>query len=144
MDITSIASQTATSNVQSGRSADNKSLSASDFLQLLVTEMTNQDPLDPMSDKEWMAQMAQFSSLEEMSSLNNTMSGYVQQQQAGSASAYLGRDVTILSAGGNRVEGTVTAVNSNNAEGKITVTVDGQEYDVKQIQSVRLANTDAS
>lgn len=123
---------------------DSQSVSASDFLELLVTQLTNQDPLNPMEDKEFMAQMAQFSSLEEMSKLNSTMTNFVQQQSAQSSSAYLGRDVTILSDGGSRIEGQVTAINSNHAEGKVTVTVGGNQYDVKQIQSVRLADSGSS
>ena len=42
------------------------------FLNLLVTQMQNQDPLDPTDDKEFVAQMAQFSSLEQMQNLNDT------------------------------------------------------------------------
>ncbi len=43
------------------------------FIQLLVTQMQNQDPLNPMEDREFIAQMAQFSSLEQMQNLNTTM-----------------------------------------------------------------------
>lgn len=139
MDIASIAGQNALPTQGATRkTGENQNLDSSDFLKLLITQLTNQDPLKPMEDKEFMAQMAQFSSLEEMTQLNSTMSNFVQSQQAQSASAYLGNRVTILSEGGNQIEGLVSAVNSKNAEGKVTVTVDGKDYDVKQIQSVKL------
>ena len=51
----------------------NKSLGKDDFLQLLVAQMANQDPLSPASDTEFIAQLAQFSSLEQIQSLNETM-----------------------------------------------------------------------
>ena len=122
-----------------------ESIKASDFLKLLITQLTNQNPLDPMDDKAFMAQMAQFSSLEEMSSLNKTMTNFVNSQmaisatqQAAAASAYLGRDVTILDENGDKVEGEVTAIHMNE-NGESQVTVDGKLYDTKQIQIVRLA-----
>jgi flagellar basal-body rod modification protein FlgD len=43
------------------------------FLKLLVTQMQNQDPLNPMEDREFISQMAQFSSLEQMQQLNTSM-----------------------------------------------------------------------
>ena len=43
------------------------------FLNLLVTQLKNQDPLNPMDDREFIAQMAQFSSLEQMQNLNTTL-----------------------------------------------------------------------
>lgn len=42
------------------------------FLELLVTQLQNQDPLSPMEDREFISQMAQFSSLEQMQNLNDT------------------------------------------------------------------------
>ena len=136
-----IAQQINSAIAPTERETKNQNLSASDFLELLVTEMTHQDPLDPMNDKEFMAQMAQFSSLEEMSGLNKTMSDFVRGQQLSGANNYLGHDVTILGDGGNRINGQVTAVSSSNQEGELRVTVNDVEYDVAQIQSVRLAGS---
>ena len=42
------------------------------FIQLLVTQLQNQDPLDPVDDKEFISQMAQFSALEQMQNLNTS------------------------------------------------------------------------
>ena len=45
------------------------------FLRLLIAQLQNQDPLNPMDDREFIAQMAQFSTLEQMTNLNKTMEG---------------------------------------------------------------------
>lgn len=50
----------------------NSELGKNEYLQLLVTQLENQDPLNPMDDKEFIAQMAQFSALEQMLNLNSS------------------------------------------------------------------------
>ncbi len=52
---------------------DNTTLGKDDFLNLLVAQLRNQDPMSPMEDKEFIAQMAQFTSLEQMMGLSATM-----------------------------------------------------------------------
>lgn len=52
------------------QSAKNNDLDKDAFLRLLVTQLRSQDPLSPMEDREFIAQMAQFSSLEQMQNLN--------------------------------------------------------------------------
>lgn len=49
-------------------------LGKNEFLQILSVQMSNQDPLEPTSDTEWIAQMAQFSSLEQMQEMNSAVS----------------------------------------------------------------------
>lgn len=51
----------------------NNKLDKDAFLRLLTTQLSNQDPLNPMEDKDFIAQMAQFSSLEQLQNMNETM-----------------------------------------------------------------------
>jgi flagellar basal-body rod modification protein FlgD len=54
--------------------AGNKQLGQEQFLKLLITQLTHQDPLSPQEDKAFIAQMAQFSSLEGISNMGNSLS----------------------------------------------------------------------
>ncbi|MGE9986026.1 flagellar hook assembly protein FlgD [Desulfovibrio sp. SGI.169] len=68
------------------------------FMLLLVTQFKYQDPLNPMEDKEFIAQMAQFSSLEQLMNLNTSMEGLTEatnNQQMINATSYIGKQVTI-------------------------------------------------
>ncbi len=58
------ASQTTTTTTQ-----QTSELGKEDFLQLLVTQLKNQDPLDPVKNEDFIAQLAQFNSLEQMNAL---------------------------------------------------------------------------
>ena len=68
---TSMAGNTVTSTKDS---SSNSSLDKDAFLQLLVTQMQYQDPLEPTSNTEYMSQLAQFSSVEELQNLSSTFS----------------------------------------------------------------------
>ena len=57
-------------NVQSAARKPVKELGKDQFLQILVTQLRNQDPMQPMQDKEFISQMAQFSSLEQMMNMS--------------------------------------------------------------------------
>jgi flagellar basal-body rod modification protein FlgD len=55
-----------------------KTLGQDQFLALLVTQLQHQDPTQPMDDMQFIAQLAQFSSLEQMQQMNTTLSGIAQ------------------------------------------------------------------
>ena len=74
------------------------------FLELMVTQMRNQNPLDPQDSSDFVAQLAQFSAVEGLDKLNNTMNGFVdsfqstsQSSQALQASSLVGRFVKVES-----------------------------------------------
>ena len=103
MDINTI--KTNTSIAQAANSnPGNASLGQTEFLQLLTTQLQNQDPLNPMNSAEYAAQLAQFSSVEQLVNLNQSMESMIYNQQLmntglnNSMSASLaGKEVTALS-----------------------------------------------
>jgi flagellar basal-body rod modification protein FlgD len=75
----------------------NTALGKDDFLRLLVTQLQNQDPLNPMDNSQFVAQTAQFSSLEQLQNMNKALEKLAAQNNGGaaSASALLGKTVTV-------------------------------------------------
>lgn len=103
-----------------------KTLGQNDFLKLLVTQFTNQDPLSPMKDTEYVAQMAQFTSLEQSKAMSADLSAL-------QANTLIGRNVVIGSGTTSdpQIEGTVSAVEFR--AGKPTLMVNGQSYELGQV-----------
>ncbi|MGO5011658.1 flagellar hook assembly protein FlgD [Niallia sp. Sow4_A1] len=81
---------------KSNNSTGSSSLGKDDFLKILITQLQNQDPTSPMDDKEFIAQMAQFSSLEQMQNLNTSMTNLISLQTQSNLISYgqfMGQDV---------------------------------------------------
>ena len=75
---------------------DNGSLGKDAFLQILITQLQNQDPTSPMDDREFIAQMAQFSSLEQMQNMTKAMENLLSSQQETQLMSYtnfIGKEV---------------------------------------------------
>ncbi len=92
----------------------NDALGKDDFLKMLVTQLRYQDPLQPMEDKEFIAQMAQFSSLEQMQNMNTAM---ITTQ----ATNLIGKEIHWLDDQGTEKSGVVTAVTTFEGVSKLMV-----------------------
>ncbi|NLK40286.1 MAG: flagellar hook capping protein [Clostridiales bacterium] len=114
------------------KSTKNKNdISVNDFFTLLAAQLKNQNMLNPVSDTEFMAQMAQFSALTAMQQLNSTVSNLM-------AVTYIGKNVTVKTTdiGGNTsiIQGVVEKVEF--LSGETFITVEGTKYPISQIAEV--------
>ena len=101
-----------TAAVNSQTKGKGSELDKDSFLLLMVTQMKNQDPLNPMDDTQYVSQLAQYSSLEQLMNLNDGMSSLTDatnNQQMLNATSYIGKEVGITgNAIGKTTEGGVT------------------------------------
>jgi flagellar basal-body rod modification protein FlgD len=94
MDINSLVSGNTLSAESAGKTS--KEMGKEDFLNLLVLQMQNQDPLEPMDNQAMLAQMAQFSSLEQMSNLNDNFTNANSMSSFMDATRLIGKEVSLL------------------------------------------------
>lgn len=110
----------------------NNDLGKDAFLKLLITQLQHQDPLEPMEDKDFIAQIAQFSSLEQMQNLNSSFSYSMGFSLMGK---YISAAITDETTGKVRfVEGEVSAVRSE--AGVVYLVVDGLDVPIDKIMTV--------
>jgi flagellar basal-body rod modification protein FlgD len=134
---------TTTTSLDPTQSAANKAkleknnLGKDDFLKLMIAQMKNQDPMNPSDDKENIAQMAQFSSLEQITNLTTTMQDLASRLTMTQNVGLLGHAVTYTGTDQTAVTGTVDGLNIGK-DGATTLSVDGTAgIDPKTITSVR-------
>ncbi|MGV3489415.1 MAG: flagellar hook assembly protein FlgD [Tuberibacillus sp.] len=134
-------------NNSTQRQTGSQTLGKDDFLKLLITQLQMQDPLQPMQDKEFISQMATFTSLEQTNNMTNLFTQFVQTQSVTSLSAQaqvIGKTISWTETNDEDSEpqtktGIVNAVTLK--DGKLTyVTEDGSEVNPQYIFSIK--NTD--
>lgn len=148
-EITNLQNQT-TWNTSNSSTQTTSSTSDKDmFLNLMLQQMKNQDPTQPMENQEWLSQLAQYSSLEQMTQMNEGLSalaGTMQALVAGVAQgstitqtlSLIGKEVDIIADPENPDEiitGTVTEATFDNGEGMIKV--NGKYYSIAYVQNIR-------
>lgn len=123
------STQSASATSPQKKNTANDMIGKDAFFKLLVTQLRHQDPLSPMDDREFVAQMAQFSTLEQMQNLQGQMLRL-------NAMAMLGREVLILpDNGGMPAAGVVDRVVT--LDGSVQVAVNGQLYPVEWVNAVQ-------
>lgn len=80
------------------------------FLQLLVAQMKSQNPLEPTSNQEFLGQLAQFSTLSGIESLNSNFSDMLSLQEITQGSSLIGKKVAYTDADNKTQTGTVASV----------------------------------
>jgi flagellar basal-body rod modification protein FlgD len=111
------------------------------FLQMMVTQMQYQDPLEPMDNSQFLAQLAQFTALEQMTNLAqteqtvlSTLQSVMQVDQLSFAHQLLGTNVQLKADDGSMVSGKVSAIRYTN--GSPELVVNGQAYPLSALQEV--------
>lgn len=116
-------------------SAISGSLAQDQFLQLLVSQLQNQDPLDPVSDKDFIGQLSQLSQLQGIQDLNANFGEMLKLQQLTNGSSLIGKSVTYAGSDGKPKTGTVSALTVNGD--KFVLTVGQDTIGLDQITTVR-------
>jgi flagellar basal-body rod modification protein FlgD len=102
-----------------------------DFMTLLIAQLKNQDPMKPMEDKEFITQLAQFSSLEATEKMNAQLDELLGSQSLVQAATLIGKQATAKLTTGETLTGTISEVRMLN--GRPTAILDGREVDTSLI-----------
>jgi flagellar basal-body rod modification protein FlgD len=128
-------------------------LDKDDFLKLLVAQLKNQDPQSPMNADQMAAQLAQFTSVEQLTNISDTLeaqgasqSALLNEVAAGAAVGNIGRTITassdLIELSGNDNETLLVTGNGGPAQITITDAVTGRELDTRQMGSLRSGTTE--
>ena len=113
--------------------AKQEALGQADFFKLLTTQLASQDPLEPMDDTAFIAQMASFSELEMTSQMNDNLERFTNLQQFQASQGYIGKKVTVI-AEGEEITGIAEAVERDDEDTRVFV--DGRGYNIDTVFKV--------
>ena len=117
------------------RTLPQKNLSATDFINLMVTQLQNQDPLQPTDSSQLLSQMSQIGQLQASTSLQTTLSQIMMQNQLTSAGNLIGKHVTGMDAQGNTFKGVVNSVKMK-SDGVYVELDTNQELSLSQVNTI--------
>jgi flagellar basal-body rod modification protein FlgD len=108
--MTTLPAQAGSSSLPSSARSKKMELKTEDFIKMMITQLQNQDPLEPAKNQELLAQMSQIGQLQSATSLQESLKGMVLQNQIGAASGLIGKSVQGLDAQDEPVSGLVNSV----------------------------------
>ena len=149
--ITTMQNQTAYNQSNSTRTTGMKN-DSNMFLNLMLAQLKSQDPTEPTDNTEWLSQLAQYSSLEQMTQMNSGLENcakYISalyndmsyNSEITQTLSMIGKDVTLQipdendSSNTTEVSGTVTEASFKDGTGKIKI--DGKYYSIAYVTSIR-------
>ena len=126
----------------SGNSADvtaaalkKSNVTSDQFLQLLVTQLRNQDPLNPLSNEDFLAQLAQFQTLQETMEMSTNTKNLLLGQQLAAASGLIGKYVVVTGSDGQDYVGRVDKVVVK--DGEVLLAAGNMAVSLQEIKEVR-------
>lgn len=119
----------------------NSTLNQEEFLRLFITELNFQDPLEPINNREFLAQMAQFAGLEQSRQTTESVENLVFMNSTAQSVNLLGKRIEVAGEGSSTV-GQVTAVDFTPAGPSLTIMLANGDFvkDVRLSQIVRVRN----
>lgn len=112
----------------------NDDLGKDDFMKLLLAQLQHQDPMNPMDDQAFIAQVAQFNTLDQMTSMNKTLAAVLDSQQISEASNLIGKVVSAAGPESTIVTGMVTAASIEAGVAKLHI--DGKKVNLEDVTAV--------
>lgn len=111
-----------------GQVPTNAGIAQEDFLRILLSQLRFQDPLKPVDNQQFVAQLAQFSALEINRQQSDKIDTLLTMQAADQAVGLIGRSVEMQSAQGASVVGTVSAISFRTGEPRLTINSNGSTF----------------
>lgn len=106
-----------------------------EFMQILMAQLTHQNPLEPMNDSDMMNQFAQLNSLQELQTMRMAFSQSAAANQASYAASLIGKVVKAQRADGSSIEGVVEGVSVEN--GMLTLTVGNEKIALADVTEIK-------
>ncbi len=111
-----------------------------DYMKLLITQLQNQNPLEPLDNNEMASQLAQFSQLQQLESMNTSFASVLAATERTYASSLIGKDVSFAAetdAGTREVTSGAVEEVFNNIDGEILLAVGNHQVGLKDVISVK-------
>ena len=111
-----------------------------DYMKLLVTQLQNQNPLEPLDNNEMASQLAQFSQLQQLESMNSSFEKVLATAELTYANSLIGREVSFVSeteTGTTDITSGIVGEVHNDVDGQIVLVVGNNEVALEDVISVK-------
>lgn len=140
-DIVNMQNSTAQYQASQPKTTGDAQMNADTFMTLMLKELQYQDPMDPVDNKDFLAQQAQFTQVSETQSLNTNIT---QNNTIMQTLALVGKNVTLTDPNDSKktISGVVSEASFGG--GLSSITVNGKDYPITLVQSVTTADASST